>query len=94
MRSSDESVASLARVSRRIHELARLGPRDSCSSCSAQASWKYLSVTLLERKEHRPGRYWIKVDLRVEIHGKTDGGTDEAGAALIGGKWYVSDVPT
>jgi hypothetical protein len=55
--------------------------------------WKFLEVTLLERKKRGTERYWIKVKMKIEIEGDIDSGTDEATVRQIDGKWYVTRPP-
>ena len=58
------------------------------------SKWTFLKVQLLMRKKLSDSKYWIKIEMEVEINGKTDGGKDEATVELIDGKWFVTSPPT
>jgi hypothetical protein len=58
------------------------------------SKWTFLKVQLLMRKRLSDSKFWIKIEMEIEINGKTDGGKDEATVELIDGKWYVTSPPT
>jgi hypothetical protein len=41
-----------------------------------------------------PGKFWVKVRMKIDIHGKQDSGTDDVGVKKIGGEWFVVSVPS
>ncbi len=57
-------------------------------------AWTFRSVKLDSRKRSGEGRYWITVEMTIEVRGKSDSGKDQAEAVLIDGKWWVRSVPT
>ncbi len=58
------------------------------------ADWKFIEVKLVSRKKRYTERYWIRVEMKIEIKGKVDTGMDEATVRIIDGQWYVTDPPT
>ena len=56
-------------------------------------TWTFHKVRLEGRKKTEEG-YWIKVFYEVEIKGRTDSGTDEAGVEQVGDRWFLASVPS
>ena len=56
--------------------------------------WIFLEISLLKRKKLTPGKYWIKLRMKIEINKEIESGTDEATVERIAGKWFVTEPPT
>ena len=58
------------------------------------STWTFVKIQLLKRKKISETKFWIKIQMEVDINGKKDGGKDEAAVELIKGKWFVTEPPT
>lgn len=63
-------------------------------SLKRMADWKFIEVKLVSRKKKYTERYWIRVEMKIEIKGKVDTDMDEARVRIINGQWYVTEPPT
>ncbi|MBW1812056.1 MAG: hypothetical protein JRJ87_27975 [Deltaproteobacteria bacterium] len=64
------------------------------SKLEKMSAWTFKKVQLLKRKKISDSKFWIKIEMEIEVKGKTDGGKDEASVELIDGKWFVISPPT
>ncbi|HUU02559.1 MAG TPA: hypothetical protein VM425_14040 [Myxococcota bacterium] len=64
------------------------------SKLDKMSRWTFQKVQLLMRKKISDSKFWIKIEMEIEVNGKTDGGKDEASVELIDGKWFVTSPPT
>lgn len=57
-------------------------------------TWEFVNYHIISYTEFAPGKYWVKIYMKISFNGRVKGGIDEVDIEMIDGNWVITSVPT